>query len=121
VNRKYALGVLRPRVDSEAVPGCLALTIDGGVVWRGPDDAETMEVFERVASELWNMLQLETAPYDIRVEGVWPDESLFIMGRAIARGGDLPEGVSPLSELREGIQLAVTAARRSHPMADYFM
>ena len=121
VNRKYALGVLRPRVDSEAVPGGLALTIDGSVVWRGPDNAPTRKLMDRIASELWNTLQLETAPYDIRVEGSGRDESLLIKGRAVARAGDLPEGVSPLSELREGIHLAVTAARRSHPMADYFM
>jgi Zn-dependent protease with chaperone function len=121
VNRKHALGVLRPSVDSEAVPGGLALTIDGSVVWRGFDDAPTRELMERIASELWKILQLETAPYDIRVDGTGPYESLLIMGRTVARADDLPDGTAPLSELREGIHLAVTAARRSHPMADYFM
>jgi predicted Zn-dependent protease len=121
VNRKHSLGLLRPRVEYEAVSGDLTLTIDGAVVWRGPDSAPTKKLFDRVASELWNTLQLETAPYDIRAEGVWPDESLFIMGRTVVVGRELPEDVAPLSFLREGIQLAVTAARRSHPMADYFM
>lgn len=119
INRKYALGVLRTNVD--VVSGDLALIIDGSPVWRGRDDEPTRALLSRVAASLWDELQLETAPYDIRVESDGTSSSLQIKGKKIARSNELPQGLQPLPSFREGIQNALNAARRAHPLADYYL
>lgn len=119
INRKYALGVLRTGV--EPVSGDLSLTIDGSPVWRGRDDEPTRALLTRVAASLWDALQLETAPYDIRVESGAARSTFQIKGRKIVRSGELPPGLQPLSSLREGVLGALNAARRGHPLADYYL
>lgn len=119
VNRKYALGALRTGVD--VILGDLVLMVDGQPVWKGLDDERTRTLFERIASDLWEYLQLETAPYDIRVENMNGGEALLVKGKTIARSTELPEGVTSLRDLREGIQGALTSARRAHPLADYYL
>ncbi|MDR1651356.1 MAG: M48 family metalloprotease [Synergistaceae bacterium] len=120
VRRKYALGNLRTNVD--AVSGDLILTLDGNTIWSGRDDTETKDIFGRVASDLAEYLQLETMPFDIRVEGdpSSPSSAFFIETKKIASAGELPEGTEPLPQLRENIQKVLTEARRTHPMADYY-
>jgi predicted Zn-dependent protease len=119
VHRKYSLGALRTSVETAS--GDLVLTLDGQAAWRGADDGPTRALFNRVASDLWDALQLETAPYDIRVEGLGRSEAFLIRGRTIVKGSELPVGTAALSSLREGVHKAVTEARQSHPMADYYM
>ena len=123
VNRKHALGNLRPsigEIDSDGFG--LALMIDGATVWRGAANEATRAVFDRVASELWQFLDLETAPFDIRVEGdgISPGSAFFVKSRRIVTQGEAPPGTEALSALREGVMNALSEARRSHPMADYF-
>jgi Zn-dependent protease with chaperone function len=121
IHRKYAIGSLRMGVTSDGAPSPLALTIDGEPVWRGRDNERTRELFRRVASDLWEYLQLETIPYDIAVTADGNGErAFFAEGRRIVSEGDLPEGTEGLSELREGVHKALTKARSSHPMADYY-
>jgi Zn-dependent protease with chaperone function len=121
VNRKYALGNLRPSVEARS--GDLVLLIDGEPAWRGRDDAPARALFSRVCSALWDVLQLETIPFDVRV-GVsgqsGGDESFLIKGRSVVRRSELPEGSESLDNLREGIHRALSRARNSHPMADYY-
>jgi hypothetical protein len=118
IRRKYALGVLRTR--AEPLSGDLYLKIDDTLVWRGLDDEVTKELFDKTALALWNTLQLETAPYDIRVESL-NGGALYIEGEKIAENSERPEGTASLESLREGIQAALNAARRDHPMADYYL
>ena len=118
VNRKYSLGVLRASVD--AVAGRTVLKLDDDVVWRGPDDEQTRQLFRRVSEDLWRFLQLETVPYDIMVGTVGGEESLLVAGKVIVRTAELPGGTDSLAELREQVQATLIAARHTHPMADYF-
>jgi Zn-dependent protease with chaperone function len=118
VNRKYALGNLRTGVEVRS--GDLALVIDDEPVWLGMDDEQTRSLFSRVSSDLWDFLQLETVPYDVRVDGDGPDETFLIKSRQIARSIELPYGTEPLTKLREGVHGALSRARNSHPMADYY-
>lgn len=118
INRKYALGTLR--MDVTAVSGDLALTIDGVPVWRGRDDEPTKALLSRVAASLRELLQLETAPYDIRVEGEGRAAALLLEGKRIVASRELPAGLEPLLSLREGIQRAMNASKRAHPLADYY-
>jgi hypothetical protein len=118
VERKYSLGVLRTRVES--LSGDVFLDIDGRHVWRAPDGGAALEIFSKAADALQDALQLETAPYDIRVENLASERALFIESEKIVGEDESPEGAEPLETLREGIQQAIIAARREHPMADYF-
>jgi hypothetical protein len=118
IERKYALGLLKTK--TEARSGDMYLTIDGVSVWRGSDDETTGDLFRGIALALDETLQLETAPYDIRVEELPSGQSLYIEGRKIVSERDLPAGTDSLRSLREGVQEALNAARREFPTADYY-
>jgi predicted Zn-dependent protease len=121
IHRKYALGNLRAAVE-EAPPGQLALTIDGKTVWRGEDDAATKKLFERVASNLNEHLQMETMPFDIRVESdASSDAAFYIETKKILSYGEVPKGCGPLPTLRDEVQKTLADARSNHPMANYFL
>jgi len=124
VGRKYALGNLRTSVEeiSDSDNYGLALMIDEEAVWRGAANEATRALFERVASDLWKYLELETVPFDIRVEGdgTNPNPAFLIKARKIVTKDELQPGTESLLTLREGIMKALSAARRSHPLADYY-
>jgi hypothetical protein len=121
IHRKYALGNLRAAVE-ETSSGRLGLTIDGETIWRGGDDAPTRELFGRVASNLSEYLQMETMPFDIRVEGgTSPDAAFYIETKKILTNREVPKSSEPLPALRDGVQKALTNARATHPMANYFL
>jgi Zn-dependent protease with chaperone function len=119
VERKHALGVLRAGVS--VLSGDICLSIDGEPMWRAPDDIGTKELFSRIADDLRDALQLESAPYDIRIESSPSGRALFIKGRLIAEEPELPEGAESIDLLREGIKNSLSAAQRRHPMADYYL
>jgi Zn-dependent protease with chaperone function len=118
VHRKHALGNLRASVG--VVSGDLTLALDGEPVWLGRDDERTRTLFDRVAEDIWNYLQLETVPYEMRVEGDGARSSFFIGNKKIISEDEIPNGAQSLAELRDGIQRALNLARRSHPLADYY-
>ncbi|MDR0648028.1 MAG: M48 family metalloprotease [Synergistaceae bacterium] len=117
INRKYALGTLRTGV--EVISGDACLMIGDEAVWRGPDDEATLDLFSQAARALWDHLQMETAPYDIRFER--GSGALYIESEKIVGGRDLTSGTEPLESLRDGILRALDKARRLHPMADYYL
>jgi predicted Zn-dependent protease len=122
VHRKYALANLRATVEETSPDSRLALTIDGETVWRGENDAPTKELFGRVASNLNDHLQMETMPFDIRVEGgTSPNAAFYVETKKILSNSEIQEGCEPLPALRDGVQKALTNARDSHPMANYFL
>jgi Zn-dependent protease with chaperone function len=123
IERKYALGNLRTSITEETSGDCaLAVTIDGEPVWRGASDAATRRLFERVASDLWKYLQLETVPFDVRVEGGEsnPNSAFFVKAQKIVGRDELPSGTESLETLRAGVMRVLTQARNNHPMADYY-
>jgi predicted Zn-dependent protease len=122
IHRKYALANLRAAVEETSPDKRLALTIDGETVWRGEGDAPTKKLFDRVASHLSEYLQMETMPFDIRVEGGnSPDAAFYIETKKILSNSEVPKGSEPLSTLRDGVQKVLTNARGNHPMANYFL
>ena len=124
IHRKYALGNLRTSVrEIDSGSFGLAVVIDEQTVWRGKSDEATRVLFDRVARDLWEFVQLETVPFDVRVEGdgTSPDPAFFIKSRKIVSKSELPPGTETLQTLREGVMKVLSEARRSHPMADYFM
>jgi Zn-dependent protease with chaperone function len=122
IQRKYALGNLRTTVGETSGDVGVSLFIDDSAVWRGRDDERTRELFGRVAGDLWKYLQLETVPFDIRVEGGENDANqTFCVGpRKIVATRELPDGTEPLLVLRENVQKALADTRMTHPMADYY-
>jgi hypothetical protein len=100
IKRKHALGNLRTSVEEISSGDFrLAVAIDGEAVWRGAGGAETRELFERVASGLWDYLELETIPFDVRVEGTPqdPESAFYVKAKKIVSQKELPEGTESLS------------------------
>jgi Zn-dependent protease with chaperone function len=122
IERKYALGNLRPSVEEISSGDFkLAVAIDGDVVWRGASGKETREIFERAASGLWKYLEMETLPFDIMVENHdGTGAGFYIKAKKIVSDYELPPGTETLGTLREGVMRVLTEARRNHPMADYY-
>jgi Zn-dependent protease with chaperone function len=123
IKRKYALGNLRTSVEEISSGDFrLAVAIDEEAVWRGADNDETRRLFERVASSLWDYLELETVPFDIRVEGAHPDPNaaFYVKAKKIVSQKELPPGTESLSALREGVMRVLSETRKKHPMADYY-
>ncbi|GHV27517.1 peptidase M48 [Synergistales bacterium] len=118
LNRKYSLGVLRPAVSETS--GDLRLTIDGRVVWKGVPGAAARELFDKTARVLDEVLQVEIAPYDIRVEDERQGEALFIEGRRVVSSGEVIEGTEPVAVLRENIQAVLSDVRKEYPLADFY-
>lgn len=115
VNRKLALGVLRTRVERSE--DLTLLTMDGDVLLASSDDA-AMDSYTEIAHRIDGDLRLETPPFDVRVEGSGTSRALYIGPRRIATARDA--GVGDPDILRSRIHDALTVARRTHPLADYF-
>ncbi len=120
VNRKYSLGLLRTEIVRQ--DGKLILKLDGETLLEGADDDATASLFERISADLSKYLQLEMAPFDVRVQGDGPDRSLWVGGKRVVRASELTSmsGAETVEKLRESVHRALSAARSSHPMADYF-
>lgn len=117
VKRKLSLGVLRTSVTSE--DGRVSLDVDGTSVVSGDASSETFDLLERIAHDIDDRLQLETAPFDLRVQGIGSDKALFISGKRAVKESEMSE-LGGVDSLREGLHARLAAARDSHIMADYF-
>ncbi|MDR2779921.1 MAG: M48 family metallopeptidase [Synergistaceae bacterium] len=122
IRRKYALGNLRTSVGETSGDIEATLLIDDTEVWRGRGDEPTRKLFGRVAGDLWEYLQLETVPFDVRIEsgGDGANQVFYVGSRKIAASDELPQGTEPLRTLRENVQKVLSDARMTHPMADYY-
>ncbi|MDR1510098.1 MAG: M48 family metallopeptidase [Synergistaceae bacterium] len=122
IRRKYALGNLRTSVGETSGDLGTALFIDDTEVWRGRGDEKTRKLFGRIADDFWEHLQLETVPFEVRVEsGMDGSNQAFYVGpRKIAAADELPPGTESLRTLRENVQKVLSDARMTHPMANYY-
>jgi Zn-dependent protease with chaperone function len=122
IRRKYALGNLRTSVRKTSGDLSAAIFIDDAEVWRGRDDERTLKLFGRVADDLWEHLQLETVPFDVRVESGkgGANQAFYVGARKIAAADELPPGAESLQTLRENVQKILSDTRMTHPMADYY-
>lgn len=116
-HRKYALGLLRVKAVDTADRASVEL--DGITILDLPGTEGNRALTRRAASEIDASLQLETAPFDIRVEGDGPRSALFVGPRRILRTSEL-SAEADLNEIRSKIIQIHADARKAHPMADYF-
>ena len=111
VERKHPLGLLRTAFQE--TDKRVELTVDGYAVWGGSKTQEVRTSLEAARTALDKYFQMETAPYDLRLEG----DALYIGNRILARKG---KGLEDLSLFRERLLTALNRARRRHPVAKYF-
>ncbi|MGC9490283.1 MAG: M48 family metallopeptidase [Thermovirgaceae bacterium] len=118
LRRKEPLRLLVPEVlcgEEE----CL-FRLDGYELWRGPREAGTRDVLEKLEQAVRESLQLETPPYDIHIMKREGTEKLLI-GRKVAVDA---AGVSPdtgsLEALRDALVEALQRAKSIHPVAEYY-
>ena len=116
LERKKALRLLRPAIRPEG--GDLVLTVDGMEVCRSSAGEEGRIVLEKLFESIESSLQMETPPYDIQVLEIGGAKALRI-GPVLAAREPLPEGTTPLSNLRESLVEALLAARDRHPSSGY--
>ena len=119
IHRKQALGLLRTEV--QALSGDVRLMIDGEPLWSGRETKGNREFLERVRLRLDECLQLETLPYDIRLQKEPEGDALRILARKIAEAREIPEGMEPLTLIRDRLQSALERARKRHPVANYYL
>lgn len=111
VERKHPLALLRTAFRE--TDNRLDLTVDGFTVWSGKKTPEVRTALEQSRSVLDRDFQMETAPYDLRLEG----DSLYIGNRRLAqKTADMDD----LSLFRKRLLTALDRARRRHPTAKYF-
>ena len=111
VERKYPLGLLR--TDVREAGNRMELTVDGVPVWGGARAKETRSNLEKARAVLDKKLQMETAPYDVRLDG----DGLYIGNTLVIRSS---EGLDSLGSFRRNLLKALDAARRQHASAKYF-
>ncbi|NLL36227.1 MAG: M48 family metalloprotease [Fretibacterium sp.] len=111
IMRKQPLGVLRTKIETSK--GRLTLMMDKTPIWSGKNTPEVQKAFEATLAILDENFQMETAPYDLRLEG----DCLFLKNIILAQK---TPGAEDLSSLRTGLLQAQGQAKRDHPMAKYF-
>ncbi len=118
LRRKEPLRLLVPEVlcgEKE----CL-FRLDGRALWRGPREAGTRDVLEKLESAVRESLQLETPPYDIRVIKRDGRDKLLIGRSEAVDAAEVPLGMGSLGSLRDGLVRALQSAKSIHPVAEYF-
>lgn len=118
IQRKDVVKMLKVTVADEK--GRTRLLIDGLELFSAPSGDGARKLFEGVAKRLDENLELELAPYDIRVGGEPGSQSLIIGRSIILREDELLPGMPGLSEIRDGVMEAVNRARRGNILTDYY-
>lgn len=116
IRRKYALNFLRPSAESSG--GEIILMLDGKPVWSCPDIEEGREAVSTAIRNLEENLQMETAPYEIRVISPLGKKILAVGNSTVARE-PLPKGAPSLEDFRESLIRALGEARDKHRGAKY--
>ncbi|MGI6253166.1 MAG: M48 family metallopeptidase [Aminivibrio sp.] len=116
IRRKYALNLLKPSVESSG--GKTVLMLDEKPVWTLREDEESKMAALEAAEKLAENLQMETAPYEIRLVTPGGRKTLAVGNAAVARE-PLPEGAQSLESLRESLVQALGDARDRHRGAKY--
>lgn len=117
LDRKRSLGCLRTKVETNG--DVCSLMIDDTVIISADETSETMTALKSAADMIDNDLSLETAPFDVRVEIAGESRSLYIKSRRIISESVLPFGTT-IDDVRARVHDALSKARSSHPLAEYF-
>ena len=116
IRRKKALNLLRPSVESRE--GKTVLLLDGDPVWSLPESGESRAAAVNAAEKIDDLLQMETAPYEIQIISLDGKNALRVGPSIIARE-PLPKGAGTLESFRESLVQSLGEARNKHPGAKY--
>jgi hypothetical protein len=115
LERKHPLHLLRTSLRKEGEKA--RLLVDGVEVWEGANTPPALELLQRAQKILDEDFQMETAPYDLRLEDT--GTVLRLKNNTLARA-PLPDGMQDLPTLRENLLRALARAQKQHPTAKYF-
>jgi len=118
IERKIPLQLLRTSVNT--YDGNASLLIDGVEVWSGPQNTYTLELLERAQNLIDRDFQMETPPFDLRLEIDGAYQGLLRLGNNVLARKPLPEGMTGLAEFRENLLGALARAQSRHPVATFF-
>ncbi|MBL3538861.1 M48 family metalloprotease [Aminivibrio sp.] len=116
IRRKKALNLLRPSVESGE--GKTVLLLDGEPVWSLPESSESRDIAAAAAEKIDDLLQMETAPYEIQIISLDGKNALRV-GPSIVAREPLPRGAESLEAFRESLVRALGNAHNKHPGAKY--
>ena len=119
IQRKDVVQSLKIKTDT--VSGDVRLYVDGAVLLSALETAASEKLFLELGERLDSALELELAPYDIKVLGEKGRQSLVIRRETILTDEELLPGMPPLAELRDRINDALNKSRRGNMLTDYFM
>lgn len=119
IQRKDVVQSLKIRTDT--VSGDVRLYVDDAVLLSAPATAASDKLFSELGERLDSTLELELAPYDIKILGEKGRQSLVIRRKTILTDEELLPGMPPLAELRDRINDALNKSRRGNLLTDYFM
>lgn len=102
--------------DSDSV----RLLVDGEPILAAPAGGEAKRLFSELAERLDGALELEIAPYDVKVAAAEGGSVLMIRRDKILSERELLPGMPALSELRDRINDALNRARQGNMVTDYF-
>ncbi len=118
IQRKDVVKKLRVKISNEK--GRSVLRIDDTEFLSAPEETRSRELLEKIAKRLDGSLELELAPYDIRVGDAHGSRALLIGRAAIVAEEELAPGMPGLSVLRDRVMEAVNSARRGGILTDYY-
>jgi len=118
VQRKNVVQKLRTDIVSES--GIIEMKIDGNAFLSVKENERSEKLFRDLKKNLDDTLELELAPYDVRIEKNDGRESLMIRSRSVLSAEDLLPGMPGLAEIRNKIIGALSKARSGNPLANYY-
>lgn len=119
IRRKEVVNLLKVKACTSF--GYKQVTIDDEPIVSVPESEEVSRLFEELAERLDNTLELELAPYDVKVIEENTGGNTLMIGRMrILTEAERLEGMPTLAELRDLIIKAVNRARSDNMMTDYF-
>ncbi|MCD8234858.1 MAG: M48 family metallopeptidase [Cloacibacillus porcorum] len=118
IQRKDVVQSLKIKTDT--VSGDVRLYVDDAVLLSAPATDESSRLFTELGERLDSTLELELAPYDIKILGEKGEQSLVIRRKTILTDSELLPGMPPLTELRDRINDALNKSRRENMLTDYF-
>ena len=108
------------KIKTDTVSGDARLYVDDAVLLSVPETEASRKLFSELGERLDSTLELELAPYDIKILGEKGSQSLVIRRKTILTEEELLPGMPPLAELRDRINDALNRSRRGNMLTDYF-
>lgn len=118
IQRKDVVKSLKVTVDHAG--GNIILKVDGAALLVLKENEASEKLIPGLAERLDNALELELAPYDLKVLEFEGKKAFYIRRAKILEEDELIPGMPPLIEVRDRINDALNKSRRGSPLTDYF-